>query len=292
MNSVLKKLYYALPFKREAFYLVRKFYRPSTSVAGYLKFQGSFKIYIGSNALKIHNDNLTVPTLLFWKGIQGYEPATLKVWISLSRDANVVFDVGANFGLFGLLSKAVNSTSKVTCFEPLTRNSNLISKNSALNTFDLEVVQAAVSNKQGSFTFYDMNDHDNTIGSFDKDFVLSHRHHKELIPTEVKTITIDAYADDTKLSSLDLLKIDVEGHEISVIDGARKTIAKFAPAIILEVSGEQGQQIEELLLSIHAGYQFYAIHEEKGLTRVNSLSDQQGRNFLIIDENKNLTIAT
>jgi FkbM family methyltransferase len=291
MRSLLKKIYYALPFKRTLFRFVRVFYRPSVSKAGYLKFKGTFVSSIAGKDVVMYNNNLTVPTLLFWRGIGGYEPATLKVWVKLSQQSATVFDVGANFGLFGLISRAVNPSSRVYCFEPLTRNATLIERNSQLNHFDITVVHVAVSNKAGSFTFYDMADHDNTIGSFDKDFVLSHKHHKELVPTDVKTITLDDYADEISLQTLDLMKIDVEGHEVAAIEGARRLIARNRPSIILEVSDDQGKHVESLLREIYSGYVFYAIDEVSGIVKVESLMSRHGRNFLIIDGTKNGSIV-
>jgi hypothetical protein len=48
--------------------------------------------------------------------------------------------------------------------------------------------------------------------------------------TEIKSITIDGLA----LPRVDLMKIDVEGMEAEVLDGARDTIAAFLPVIIAE----------------------------------------------------------
>ncbi|RAW02649.1 FkbM family methyltransferase [Pseudochryseolinea flava] len=288
MNRIVKKIYFAVPFKTQFYHFVRLLYKPRASIAGYLKFKGVFKMHFGERHVRIFNNNLTVPTLLFWKGIDGYEPETLKLWVKLSAKAKNIFDVGANFGLFGLISKCIRPDSKVFCFEPLRRNGDLISKNNEINRYDITVVQAAVSNKEGTFTFYDMDDYDNTIGSFDKDFVLGHRHHKALLPTAVPTITIDSYVEKSNIQALDLLKIDVEGHELSAIEGARSTIAKFKPAIVIEISEHSGEAVGKLLHEIVPGYQFYAIHESGGLNKVQSLAFRQGRNFLVTPELLNM----
>lgn len=291
MNRLLKRIYYSLPFKRQFFIVIRRIFKPSVSIAGYLKFIGPFVIKLDDKKLKVYNDNLTVPTLLFWRGIKGYEQTSLNVWMQLSREAKVILNIGANIGLFGLLSKAVNKNSRVTCFEPLARNCKLILKNIELNKFDIEVVQVAMSSKEGFFTFYDMREYDNTIGSFDKDFVLSHSHHKELCPVEVKTLTLDAWVTAQNLSKLDLVKIDVEGHEFSVVDGGQGVLRKYKPSILLEVSDKYAKLLDDLLRDIYPEYLFYNIVDGKGIVKVDSIVGGEGRNFLITNNISNLPVA-
>jgi len=67
--------------------------------------------------------------------------------------------------------------------------------------------------------------------------------------TTVKAITIDSLA----LKRLDLLKIDVEGMECDVLDGARRTIRQFLPVIIVEHFKSNRQRITGILQ--HYGYQ-------------------------------------
>jgi FkbM family methyltransferase len=60
----------------------------------------------------------------------------------------------------------------------------------------------------------------------------------ELQPTpfDMKFTTVDKYVTDNGMSSLDILKIDVEGYEPRVLRGARETIARFKPKIMMELS--------------------------------------------------------
>lgn len=53
---------------------------------------------------------------------------------------------------------------------------------------------------------------------------------------DCNVITIDDYVTDRGLSRLDLLKIDVEGYEMKVLKGALRSLARFKPRIILELS--------------------------------------------------------
>ncbi len=50
----------------------------------------------------------------------------------------------------------------------------------------------------------------------------------------VRLVTIDQLVTDSKCSRVDFIKIDVEGHEISVVRGAMDTVARFKPALLVE----------------------------------------------------------
>jgi hypothetical protein len=54
----------------------------------------------------------------------------------------------------------------------------------------------------------------------------------------VRGVTLDGFVREVGLARLDLVKIDVEGHERAVLDGARETIARFHPAIVMETGHE------------------------------------------------------
>ena len=56
------------------------------------------------------------------------------------------------------------------------------------------------------------------------------------IPFDMSFTTLDKYVSENQIGSLDILKIDVEGYEPRVLRGARETIARFKPKIMMELS--------------------------------------------------------
>jgi hypothetical protein len=65
----------------------------------------------------------------------------------------------------------------------------------------------------------------------------------------VETCTLDSFG----FTEVDLLKIDVEGHEMAVLAGARETISRCLPWLIIEALDEQQDRVRDFTLSL--GYQ-------------------------------------
>ncbi len=273
LYPLLRRLYFALPFKRNIFGIIKLIYQPSKRIAGYLKFKGIFPLSLqNGRSIRIFNDHSTLPSLLFWKGIAGHEKASLEIWQSLIPDAEVIFDLGANFGLFGLIAKGINPKANVIFVEPLPRNASRIKKNLTINGFDAEVVVKAMGNHEGEIAFFDMAAQENTIASIDRSFVESHQHAAEIRPIRVPMTSLDHYMITNKVKQLDLIKIDVEGADFEVLLGTRKTLQRFQPTILIEITNnENAAQINSLLEKLNLEYFFYEINDKEGLIPCDSL---------------------
>lgn len=122
-----------------------------------------------------------------------------------------VIDVGANYGDTAIWwSKTYGS--KVIAFEPLIDVYRELNENIKLNNADVVAYNVAVGNGEEI--------KGNTSGNM---FSLGG-------DTKVKTVKLDDYSFD----KVDLLKIDVEGFEFEVLQGAKNMISKYEPKIILE----------------------------------------------------------
>ncbi len=175
-------------------------------------------------------------SILFWRGITAYEGFTIQLWKHFSQESKYIFDIGANVGLFGIVSKKIAKNAEVFFIEPLERNVLLIKKNILLNGMHLDVFPVAVADKESTSTFYDMKSDDNTIGSLKKDFVKKHKHHKEIVPIKVPVTTLDNLVNNNSIPAIDLMKIDVEGVDFEVLKGANNTIKMYRPVIIIEIT--------------------------------------------------------
>ncbi len=137
-------------------------------------------------------------------------------------------DIGANLGL--ITNKLFDlGWEKVTAFEP----TPVIYKELVTNTKDKNVVlhNVGVSNRPGKMFFAmggKLDQQTNQIVS------PNFRNKKKWDIIKIKTVSLDSL----ELEPIDLLKIDVEGHEKQVVEGAELTIKKHKPVIVLEVSYE------------------------------------------------------
>ena len=147
-------------------------------------------------------------------------------------------DIGANVGIYSFYFK--NKFKNVDAFEPLKEITFRIK--AIQNTF-LKIHNVAISNKKGELNFYIP-----IINGKRAPALAS----LEIRGTEcevrtVKVKTIDEY----NFKDVDLIKIDVEGHEESVIEGAHKTIIKSMPILIVEIEQRHIQKkVEDVFMSI------------------------------------------
>jgi len=80
--------------------------------------------------------------------------------------------------------------------------------------------------------------------------------------TSVNVTTIDSFLKANDLPSVDFLKMDVEGRELSVLKGAAETIKTFKPSLALSAyhRGDDLIQLPKLLLELNLDYKFYLRH--------------------------------
>jgi hypothetical protein len=100
---------------------------------------------------------------------------------------------------------------------------------------------------------------------------------------DVCLVSLDDYLDRHPLSRLDAVKIDVEGAEVRVLRGARRTVERFRPVIVFEVCpmwlARSGTSVEEL----------FSVVEEPGYTIHELPATGQGRGRLVdLDEMRRL----
>jgi len=171
----------------------------------------------------------------------------------------VAVDVGAHVGYFTrIFSSAVGPAGKVFAFEPHPVNFGFLKKNTR-RLKNTVLIQAAVASQNGQLTLYE-----SSVGSG------SHSLHTGRYPVsqelDVKSVTLDAYFGDRRIN---LIKIDVEGAELEVLEGAKNILGRSdAPALVIEfapgVIRSLGFNPADLIRRIRGfGYQIFAIDEEK-----------------------------
>jgi len=164
------------------------------------------------------------------------EPEVQDALAALIQPGQAVYDVGANIGFFTMLcSRLAGPQGRVYAFEPIPANLATLRHNLALNDLsNVTIVEQALSSTTGSAemfvspwsAFHSLNvegaskrsDHDLQAGQI-----------------SVQTVTLDEFVKGEEGRAPDLLKIDVEGAELIVLEGARETLRSCRPLLLCEL---------------------------------------------------------
>ena len=154
-----------------------------------------------------------------------------------------IFDVGAHKGEFLKLIKKIENFEKIYSFEPqkkIYQNLNLLSVENKIFCFNLalgnnnEIRNLKINKKSSTSTFSEIDDL--SLWYKIKSFIVGGSPKSSFIYEEkVNVMKLDDFCDDYKISNIDLLKIDTEGHEKQVLEGALNLIKeKKIKYILLE----------------------------------------------------------
>jgi FkbM family methyltransferase len=186
-------------------------------------------------------------------------------FLSLVRSGMTVLDIGANIGLYSLLSaKRLDGSGVVHAFEPTPFVAKRLRDNVRLNHFQNVIVnQIALSDQAGTAKFYVHEEADcNSLGVVSSNSI------------EVQTMSLDEYVGSAAIQRVDLIKIDVEGAEVKVLRGAHVLLSRAdAPVMMLEFNppllAAMGTNDDELaaLLSSY-GYKLQLIAQHEGYRNV------------------------
>ncbi len=170
-----------------------------------------------------------------WLGT--YELNTQETVKPFIKPGMTVFDIGANAGFYTLaFSRLVGDRGKVWAFEPLAENVKSLLKHVMINQLrNVTVVQAAVSSEIG-ITGFQTSGHTCT-GSLTEGG--SYR---------VPTVSLDGSITQHGLPIPDLIKIDIEGSESSLLEGAKKLLEKKTTTLFISLHGDdQKKRCREIL---------------------------------------------
>lgn len=184
---------------------------------------------------KISGFGVRIP-LRFYKYFRpDYEKANFDFMKRHVHPGNIVLDVGAHIGLFSIAAaKLVGATGRVYCFEPTGQTFKILKQTISINRQqNITPIKAAVGSYSGKIQFFTSmlpGDNSNSIVSYKTD--------RELSGSKVDIVSVDDFMKEYKLGSVHFLKIDVEGAEFEVLQGAVSTLNKMHPVIILAIHPE------------------------------------------------------
>lgn len=145
--------------------------------------------------------------------------------------ANVI-DVGANVGNFSQAVLAGSQRLGVVAFEPHPRTFAQLQDNLAhwRDSPRLTLHNLAVGTEAGTLELFDYEGEGSSVHASVYAEVISQMHRQAPVAHQVKVVSLDAV---DLAGSIALIKIDVEGHELAVLQGARQTLASHRPRYIM-----------------------------------------------------------
>lgn len=166
----------------------------------------------------------------YWSGEKGWVSSYLT-----KLKEPVVFDIGANIGMYSIMVKNANSNAKVYAFEPHPITFKSLKEN--LKPYGCECVNVAVGEEQGSLELYDYASNDGSSHASLYKEVIEGLLNQDSVSHTVDVISIKDFLEEKKIDSIDLLKIDTEGNELKILSACKHLFAsKKVKAIHFEIT--------------------------------------------------------
>lgn len=157
-----------------------------------------------------------------------HEPLATKLLMETLKPGMNAVDIGGNIGYYAMLeARLVGPRGKVIAIEPMPENSAQLCKNVEANGYqNIHIHKVAIGDQDGSALIYisgksnwhSMRPTTSTIGEL-----------------KVRVATLDSLLAPYDLPSVDLVRMDLEGYEVTAIEGMKRTLVKYGPRLLVEL---------------------------------------------------------
>lgn len=209
----------------------------------------------GTGSIRMWSGDDWLTSRIWWRGIDGFEPEVVRPFLHLATTARTVLDVGAYTGYYALLAARRNPAARVLAFEPNPAVAARLGSNLALNAdLRVTVLPYAVGERRDVAELH--------LGGpgLASSSSLSQRWEGRHESVRVAVTDLDTMCAEWGVEHVDLVKIDVESREPSVVDGMTRLLERDRPAIFTEVLGgaDVGYgRMSDVLAT--AGYRFFRL---------------------------------
>jgi len=222
-----------------------------------------------------------IPWHVYFHGQYTMEKNYEKFMLDIAGNSNVVFDVGANIGYYAI-PFSMKSNGKVYAFEPMNYQHAMLKRNIALNALQNIVPEKKiVSDSIGVKRIYFAGLGNTGASSLEK---TTDQYE------DVPSITLDEYCKNNRISHIDVVKIDVEGHELSVLNGLHDMLEqKKVSHLFVEIHDgnlkKAGSSAKKLCTYLQdLGYKSYSI--KTGEKRFYQIGNDESLVYFSLPENE------
>jgi FkbM family methyltransferase len=213
--------------------------------------------------------SLLLPPSLFYRRRIAQEARAgepeLAILDTLVRRGGTAVDIGANQGVFAYALSCI--TDRVVCFEP---NPDYAAFARWMLRGRAEVHGVALADQPGHGTFHVPHSDQGMVLHLAGSLKRTHTQFRTIATFEVEIRTLDEFA----LTDVRFIKADVEGSERDVLDGARRTIARDRPVILLELLSGTHQDPGALTAEIcrSFGYDAFIVQHGKKIAALPAIA--------------------
>jgi len=228
IKKILKKIYGNLPSRLILNTFLKKFiyHKPiPRNISNFL---------ISNTQIKLISASSPITRMVYWLGIEAYEKEELEMWTKLCKDSKSIVEMGGNIGYFTVFGAKSQLNKNYEVYEPLPYNFSILKKNLELNSLEHVAIKnvAVISDERKTVKFHvpkELSDYQAATGGFIEGAEI-------MDSVEVlKVISVECINCIEAIKGKDLIKMDVEGAEFEILNGAKEEIVKSKPIILLEL---------------------------------------------------------
>jgi FkbM family methyltransferase len=182
----------------------------------------------------------------------------------------VVLDVGANVGAFSVFIAGQEHGHGLRgwAIEPFSENASLLRQNLQLNDSAFTVVELAISDHDGECRIETSLPPDSVCVTTDE------------VGERVSCARLSTFCGAQKIDYVDLLKMDVEGHEYSIIESDATFLGEHVARMILEWHDRPDGSREDIVSSLQGAFEITDVHRyrDRGVLHLENRSSIHRRN--------------
>jgi FkbM family methyltransferase len=181
--------------------------------------------------------------------LQQYERDVVALIERLTKPGGTVLDIGANIGAHTLrFSKLVGPDGHVYAFEPMDYAYTKLIRNLSLN--------ASANTRPARLALSDRNQANQEV-RYRSSWASSGERTEEASTVDFRRL--DDWCNDHQVTRVDLIKLDVDGHEMQALTGGLRTLERSRPPLLMEAGGWHFARSDENPLQLLAGlgYRFW-----------------------------------
>lgn len=227
------------------------------------------KVTLGKGLPKTVNGvQLMLPARYIRYFPSNYEEDNFRFMKSCCPQGATILDIGAHIGLFAATAaSSIGEQGRVYAFEPAPATLPVLEQTIRINRLAnrICIVNHAMGAEKGDITFFVSDneaDNSNSLVAYKKD--------RKLNGVKVTMNTIDNFAASMYLSTIDFIKIDVEGAEYDTLRGGMHVLSTYRPCCILAIhpepiaaKGDRLEDIYDLLVSLNYDISYHGMPVDK-----------------------------